>query len=344
LPEVAAWYGVNPLVFRSILLRDRTNKIDRNGRWFVEEEFQAPAVQESPEVINGTLAPLADTFKLQSKPGASRTVYLNFRGATLTGTAWNSNGNTLIAQPFHMTGEGAADTNFTNNELTRIQYIWQRVAEDFAPFDVNVTTQEPAADALTRSSSSDTTFGTTALITNRTGVYSCGCGGVAYVGIYANVGDFYKPALVFWDALGSGEKNVAEAISHEVGHNVGLSHDGTSAVGYYEGHGSGTTGWAPIMGVGYYQNLVQWSKGEYAGANQKQDDIQVIQNTGMPLRADDHGNTTGAATGLTGSSSGGVTSLRGEGVIERSTDIDYFSFTAGAGSATFTLSPAVKLK
>ena len=24
--------------------------------------------------------------------------------------------------------------------------------------------------------------------------------------------------------------------------------------------------WAPIMGVGYYQGLVQWSKGEYPGA------------------------------------------------------------------------------
>lgn len=30
---------------------------------------------------------------------------------------------------------------------------------------------------------------------------------------------------------------------------------------------SGANGWAPIMGVGYYQELTQWSKGEYAGAN-----------------------------------------------------------------------------
>ena len=106
------------------------------------------------------------------------------------------------------------------------------------------------------------------LITSRTGVYSCSCGGVAYIGIFDDTSDYYKPALVFYDALGAGnEKYVAEAISHEAGHNMGLAHDGTASTGYYPGHGSGATGWAPIMGVGYYQPLVQWSKGEYAGAN-----------------------------------------------------------------------------
>jgi hypothetical protein len=47
-------------------------------------------------------------------------------------------------------------------------------------------------------------------------VYSCSCGGVAYVGVFDNVGDYYKPALVFYNMLSSNEKNIAEAISHEV--------------------------------------------------------------------------------------------------------------------------------
>ena len=72
-----------------------------------------------------------------------------------------------------------------------------------------------------------------------------------------NIGDTYKPALVFYDKLGPGnEKYIAEAISHEAGHNMGLSHDGNATTGYYSGQGSGATGWAPIMGVGYYQSLV----------------------------------------------------------------------------------------
>ena len=49
-------------------------------------------------------------------------------------------------------------------------------------------------------------------------MYNCSCGGVAYLEVLDTVGDYYKPALVFFDKLGSGyEKYVAEAISHEVG-------------------------------------------------------------------------------------------------------------------------------
>jgi hypothetical protein len=34
-----------------------------------------------------------------------------------------------------------------------------------------------------------------------------------------------------------------EAASHEIGHNMGLYHDGDQSTPYYEGHGI----WAPIM-------------------------------------------------------------------------------------------------
>src|SRR6185295_10130611 len=162
---------------------------------------------------------------------------------------------------------------FTSNELTAIQQIWQRVTEDYSIFDVDVTTQDMGEAALTRSSSSDENYGMRVLI-SPISQYFGQYGGIAYIGAFDDVGDYYKPALVFPENLGpNGEKYVAEAASHEAGHTLGLNHDGTTTgTEYYQGNGSGVTSWAPIMGVGYYCNMVQWSKGEYPGANNTQDD------------------------------------------------------------------------
>ncbi|MCA3559834.1 MAG: PKD domain-containing protein [Aestuariivirga sp.] len=338
LPEVASWYGKSADQLRNLLLTDRRVRLDKEGRMFVVEELDAPLQAAAPGAQRGTgdgqLAPLAQTFRLHSKPGSNRTIYLDFDGATLTGTAWNTAGKTITAKPFDI--DGAVNTAFSAAELQRIQYIWQRVAEDYAPFDVDVTTQAPPPDRLARSNSADTVFGTTVLITNSAGVYTCTCGGIAYVGVFNSTTERFKPALVFHNMLNRGdEKPVAEAISHEAGHNMGLSHDGTASAGYYSGHGADPlTAWAPIMGVGYYKPLVQFSKGEYAGANNKEDDFAVAQSFGLPLRADDFGGTVYSAAPF----SGGLQ----DGVIERAGDVDMFAITARAGAFSATLAPATR--
>lgn len=343
LDEVAAHYRRSPQDLRDTLLRDSLLRLDRQGRLYYVDQLEhplppAPDQGLQPENIRSQLAPLDQTFLLHSRAGAKRTIYLDFNGAVLTNTAWNNGGGAIVAQPFD--SDGNVNTNFSDPELERIQYIWQRVAEDFAPFDIDVTTEEPSPDKLTRTNNADDIYGTTALITHNAGVYNCSCGGVAYVGVFDSVGDFYKPALVFWNMLGSGnEKYVAEATSHEVGHNLGLNHDGYSGGGYYPGHGSGETGWAPIMGVGYYQNTVQWSKGEYDTANNKEDDFVVIGNNGGPLRADDHGNKAATATPLTVNVNGADINLAGSGVIHTRKDKDAFSFSAGAGAGSITVTP-----
>ena len=346
LPDVAKWYGKTPEEFATTLRRDRQARIDHEGRmYYVEAGATAPS-GGATALVSGTLLPADQTFLLHSRPGAQRVIYLDFNGHIATSTAWNNaySLSAIDAPAFDLDGNPAA---FSATELDRIQYIWQRVAEDYAAFDVDVTTEEPPADVLSRSSSSDLTFGTRAVITKdwtAATAKPCGCGGFAYVGVFDDTSEFYKPAYVFFNNLGSGnEKYVAEAISHEVGHNLGLSHDGTTTgSAYYTGHGSGATGWAPIMGVGYYQALVQWSKGEYPNANNTEDDYVRIQQFGAPLRTDDHGNTQATATPLLATTAAGVTTLSGDGVIGSRTDADFFSFSSGPGTITLTISPAAR--
>ncbi len=335
LAAVADWYGKSERHLRAELLTDRRLRIDQTGRLLVVDELETPlsggdTAATMQGVQDGQLAPLDQTFRLHSKPGSKKTLYLDFDGATLSGTGWNSNGNTISAAAFDFDGK----PGFSSSELQRIQYIWQRVAEDYAPFDIDVTTEAPPQERISRSSMADQEFGTIVLITRRTGVYSCSCGGVAYVGVFGMTTDFYKPALVFYDALGpANEKFVAEAVSHEAGHNLGLTHDGAAGTGYYTGHGNDpVTSWAPIMGVGYYKTLVQFSRGEYAGANNKQDDFAIVQSYGLPLRSDDHGNTNGTASAFQAYVDGGLASGSMDGVLEAASDRDMFTIPAGRGT------------
>lgn len=334
LPAVARWYGKTPQEFASILRRDRSARLDRQGRLhYIDTQTVEPATTATdPGVAGAAPYPADQTFLLHSRPGAQRTIYLDFNGYTAIGTAWNSyvGLGTIDSPPYDLDG---VPYSFSQTELARIQGIWQRVAEDYAPFDVDVTTEEPAAEALTRSSSSDPFFGTRIVITRDFVPGGCGCGGFGYVGVFDLTTDYYKPAYVFYDHLGNGnEKYVAEAATHEAGHNVGLNHDGSSTTAYYAGHGSGATGWAPIMGVGYGRSLVQWSKGEYPDANNLEDDFVVMQANALPLRTDDHGGTIATATTMAGSSV-----LSSGGVIERRADTDVFRFVAAAGPASFSL-------
>jgi PKD repeat protein len=347
LGTAAAWYGLSRERFSELLQKDPSAWLDAQGRLFFVDDFKTPPEAGTGATTAGDTTPTApsaasgSSLLLHSKPGSQRVIYLDFTGHTLSGTAWNSKLSLINAVPYDLDGNPAS---FNTTELSRIQSIWQRVAEDFAPFDVDVTTEEPPAEALTRTNATDPTYGTRVVITKNTwGECSNNCGGIAYVGVFASTTDYYKPALVFYNKLGSGnEKYVAEAVSHEAGHNLGLAHDGTASVGYYQGHGSGATGWAPIMGVGYYRELTQWSLGEYTGANNKQDDIAVIQSNGAPLRTDDIGNSTAQAVPLNGVANGSTQTADQWGLIERRTDADYFGFATGGGTVQFSITPATR--
>ena len=256
-----------------------------------------------------------------------------------SGTSWNTSfngGQDIVTPAFDLDGNRSS---FSDAELTRIQYIWQRVAEDFIPFDVNVTTQDPGLDALIKGGSSDTDWGVRVAIGGSSSDwYGNTAGGVAYYNSFNWSSD--TPVFVFTAQLGGGsEKYTAEAISHETGHSLNLGHDGRTSPSetYYAGHGSGDTGWAPIMGNSYYKNLTQWSRGEYPYASNTQDDLAIITtNNGFGYRVDDYGNTNSQASllDMTGSD------VNDFGIIERNTDVDVFSFNTAGGDISLQIDPA----
>jgi PKD repeat protein len=340
LAAVAAHYGKTTSELATQLRTDRSAWIDKSGRlMFIEKGLTTSGSDLAPP---GAIYPPEQTFLLHSRPSSKRKIYLDFNGHTTTGSAWNTSyGIDPVVHPaFDLDG---VPGTFSTTELNMVQNIWRRVAEDYAAFDVDVTTQEPPADQMTRTSLADDTYGARALITKNwtagTVKGDCGCGGFAYVGVFDNTNETYKTAFIFQDKLGNGEKSIAEATSHEVGHNLGLSHDGTATVGYYQGHGTGATGWAPIMGVGYYKELVQFSKGDYLNANNKEDDFLVMQNNGVMFAADDFGNSIATAAALSGTPVGSVNTFDARGLVESPSDVDVFKFGAGAGTVTISAAP-----
>jgi hypothetical protein len=324
---------------QQLLRQDRAAAVDTEGHLYYADNFTQVG---EPQRAAAAPYPYAQTFSLHSNPGSSRKIYLDFNGHVVSNSRWNADegiSSTAKQPAFNLDGDAST---FSEAERDAIQDIWQRVAEDYAPFNVDVTTEDPGAAGLRRSSAGDTAYGIRALITPAANaaeeICFSSCSGVAYLGTFNKVlssgqRDF-QPAWIFAH-LSGGTKGIAETTSHEVGHTLGLEHDGDSVSTYYAGHGA----WGPIMGSAFLAPIVQWSKGEYAGADNKQADLSVIDNHGLDPRGDDHGNTAGGARALvtTPTSSTGTA----KGVISTPGDVDYFSISRPcAGTLTVDAVPA----
>ena len=175
LPEVAAWYGKTPSEFTTMLREDGTAWIDQRGMLLFIDPLPAPTGGEAAPAA--APFPLEETFTLHSRPGASRVIYLDFDGHVTTGTAWNTSVDPIVSPAYTRD----TDPEFSDLELEYIQDMWRQVAEDYAPFDVDVTTEDPGDDAIFRDNSSDGQYGTRVVVTEDN-FDNCGCGGFACFG------------------------------------------------------------------------------------------------------------------------------------------------------------------
>ena len=280
---------------------------------FVSAPYGAPAA-----------ATIAGLPQLSSKPGAPATIFLDFDGHTEI--IWGSYYNVVTK----VYSQDSNLSSFSSTEVASIQEIWARVAEDYAPFNINVTTVQPSSFAnkvairVAIGGSYSDWFGQPA-------------GGVAYIGGFYNSAS--NVAYVFEDNLGNGNpKYVAEAASHEAGHTFGLLHqavwNGNQKV---EEYNPGNANWAPIMGVGYYSARTTWHQGPTSNSpTQIQDDLAILSNStnGFGYRPDDYGSTVAAASALASGS------INVAGQVGRNDDWDIFRFTTSGGALNVALNVA----
>jgi hypothetical protein len=239
------------------------------------------------------------------------TIFLDFDGQTVNGTLWNTNG-----------GLACAPANLNSAEVDR---ILKRVGEDFAPFNVTITTDESVFNATNPHKRMRV------VVTESWEWYGL-VGGIAYYNSFTWGNN--TPCFVFSTLLGYNEKYIAEAISHEVGHTIGLQHQASftntcNFISEYNlGAGEGQLGWAPIMGIGYYRNVTTWNKGAVSsGCGAVQDDVAMISGI-LGLKADVN----------TGFSKAVEVEQSVTGVINTQNDIDYY-YVDLKNPAKITLDP-----
>ena len=391
LPNIALRRGISEDELVKLLLRDESLWITNSGFLFYADPLPSPdeSSRESvAQVASACIDPegleSVSAYRLHSKPGSKRKIFIDFESPPLpAGTSqWHFNDRD-INPPAYLAPS-------PEETFCHIKNIWLRVATDFSPFDVDITTERPSNDnngtltndigiysSIERDSESDEQYGTRVVVTDQSvcrNMRPCSeNGGIAftsafdhYKGKVSEYSDYghskLQPAWVFFKFLDGSDfshdiKYIADQISHEAGHTLGLDHHGVVKVPasdcsggtynpeYYRGRGpclnssdeNKEVGWAPIMGSSSKRALSQWSHGNYRDANNPtQSDLSVIRSHGLAYIIDDHPSGPESysnmhALGRDYNSNikylqEGMIGIVGFGRCDDICDVDYFSF------------------
>ncbi|MCC6491491.1 MAG: hypothetical protein IT424_00535 [Pirellulales bacterium] len=261
----------------------------------------------APATLAESLSPLSSIPVLNSLPGAPVTIYLDFNGHTSSGGG--------VTPVYDADGDA---TTFSDQELQFMGDLWRVTTEDFAPFNVNVTTVEPSvlAPGVPTSAANGK-----ALRLAIGGTSADGYAGYAQYNSFTNSGE----NLAWVYAQGKTDAVTYGGIaSHEAGHSFGLRH--LEKVGDPD--------WRALMYSTLFNNRATWT----TGINDQgvlQDSMAVITSSlnGITYRADDHAGSVAGATPLTAAGAGFV----GAGVISSTSDADVFTIPATGQSLLITV-------
>lgn len=286
----------------------------------VFERGAAAAVSSGPFFTNAIGGVAAATSSglvmpvLNSLPGASASLFLDFDGHFES--VWGQYTN-VTSPPLDLDGD---TTSFSADELAYITDVWSIVAEDFSPFNINVTTVEPPTLAPGSNPSAANGIALRIAIGGGVEILGLDSGVIGYAYYNSFTSSVSNVAYVMPVRSGgtiASPVSIGTVSSHEAGHSFGLRHQ-LNGVDY-------SNRWQSIM----YSSIFGYEDAYWtAGTNDQgnfQDDLATLANStnGFGYRAEDHGNSISTATELTKSGSAWV----GSGIIGSSSDGDVWKIT-----------------